>query len=252
MTRRWRMTWASMRSTSNRCRWWAGPASVLRIRRGSIRAAYLAGVAKAFVALGGRIYEHSAADEFCENPRGVKANGHLVSVQGRRHRHAQSAGRLRRPGGRHPVSDEAGAVHELRDCRACGARRRPRRTLVGHGRSLPLSPRRAASGLRRGDLRWRDHKTGQQDDTEVCYRRLEGRLRASFPSRADASLVGSGDRDARWAAVHRPKRRPPILGYRILRQWSDVRNAGWAHHLGRHPRSAPIRGPSSSIRAERP
>ena len=30
---------------------------------------YLAGVAKAFVALGGRIYEHSAADEFCDEPR---------------------------------------------------------------------------------------------------------------------------------------------------------------------------------------
>jgi len=28
--------------------------------------AYLAGVAKAFVALGGRIYEHSTADEFCD------------------------------------------------------------------------------------------------------------------------------------------------------------------------------------------
>ena len=28
---------------------------------------YLAGVAKAFVALGGRIYEHSAADEFCDD-----------------------------------------------------------------------------------------------------------------------------------------------------------------------------------------
>ena len=30
---------------------------------------YLAGVAKAFVALGGRIYEHSRADEFCDEPR---------------------------------------------------------------------------------------------------------------------------------------------------------------------------------------
>ena len=36
--------------------------------------AYLAGVAKAFVALGGRIYEHSAADEFCDNPRAVKVS----------------------------------------------------------------------------------------------------------------------------------------------------------------------------------
>lgn len=35
---------------------------------------YLAGVAKAFVALGGRIHEHSEADEFCDSPRAVKAN----------------------------------------------------------------------------------------------------------------------------------------------------------------------------------
>ena len=40
---------------------------------------YLAGVAKAFVALGGRIHEHSKADEFCDDPRRVKANGHTVT-----------------------------------------------------------------------------------------------------------------------------------------------------------------------------
>jgi glycine/D-amino acid oxidase-like deaminating enzyme len=40
---------------------------------------YLAGVAKAFVALGGRIHEHSEADEFCDDPRRVKANGHTVT-----------------------------------------------------------------------------------------------------------------------------------------------------------------------------
>jgi glycine/D-amino acid oxidase-like deaminating enzyme len=40
--------------------------------------AYLAGVAKSFVDLGGRIHEHSSADEFCENPRAVKAAGHAV------------------------------------------------------------------------------------------------------------------------------------------------------------------------------
>ncbi len=43
--------------------------------------AYLAGIAKAFVALGGRIYEHSAADEFSDDPRGVKVNGSTVSFE---------------------------------------------------------------------------------------------------------------------------------------------------------------------------
>ena len=42
---------------------------------------YLAGVAKAFVALGGRIHEHSEADEFCDDPRRVKANGHTVTCE---------------------------------------------------------------------------------------------------------------------------------------------------------------------------
>lgn len=42
---------------------------------------YLAGVAKAFVALGGRIYEHSAADEFGNDPREVKAGGHTVQCE---------------------------------------------------------------------------------------------------------------------------------------------------------------------------
>jgi glycine/D-amino acid oxidase-like deaminating enzyme len=39
---------------------------------------YLAGVAKAFVALGGRIFERSAADEFCDGPRAVKVAGQTV------------------------------------------------------------------------------------------------------------------------------------------------------------------------------
>ena len=40
---------------------------------------YLAGVAKAFVALGGHIHEHSEVAEFCDGPRRVKANGHTVT-----------------------------------------------------------------------------------------------------------------------------------------------------------------------------
>jgi glycine/D-amino acid oxidase-like deaminating enzyme len=42
---------------------------------------YLAGVAKAFVALGGRIHEHSAADEFCDDPRRVKVEGQTVTCE---------------------------------------------------------------------------------------------------------------------------------------------------------------------------
>ena len=34
-----------------------------------------------FVELGGRIHEHSEADEFCDDPRGVKANGYTVNCE---------------------------------------------------------------------------------------------------------------------------------------------------------------------------
>jgi glycine/D-amino acid oxidase-like deaminating enzyme/nitrite reductase/ring-hydroxylating ferredoxin subunit len=40
---------------------------------------YLAGVARAFTEAGGRIFEHSEAEEFRETPLAVKANGHWVS-----------------------------------------------------------------------------------------------------------------------------------------------------------------------------
>ena len=36
---------------------------------------------QAFVALGGRIHEHSEADEFCDDPRRVKVNGHTVRCE---------------------------------------------------------------------------------------------------------------------------------------------------------------------------
>ena len=42
---------------------------------------YLAAVAKAFVELGGRIHEHSEAEEFSDDPRSVKVNGHTVTCE---------------------------------------------------------------------------------------------------------------------------------------------------------------------------
>jgi len=40
---------------------------------------YLAGIAKAILAAGGHIYRHSAAEEFCDEPRSVSANGHTIT-----------------------------------------------------------------------------------------------------------------------------------------------------------------------------
>jgi len=40
---------------------------------------YLAGVARTIADRGGLIFEHTSADEFCDSPRSVKANGHTIS-----------------------------------------------------------------------------------------------------------------------------------------------------------------------------
>src|SRR4030095_2571073 len=42
---------------------------------------YLAGVAKALVARGGRIHEHSEVEEFCDDPRRVKVGNHTVTCE---------------------------------------------------------------------------------------------------------------------------------------------------------------------------
>jgi glycine/D-amino acid oxidase-like deaminating enzyme/nitrite reductase/ring-hydroxylating ferredoxin subunit len=152
---------------------------------------YLAGVANAIVALGGEIFEHSQADEFCEDPRAVKTNSHTITCD-----------------------DVIIATHN---------------PLVGFGglagatlfqTKLALYTSYVIAGrVARGtvpDALWwdtgdpycylrvephrdhdlvifggEDHKTGQQDDTSACYRRLEGRLRAIVP-RIDLTHRWSG------------------------------------------------------------
>jgi len=142
---------------------------------------YLAGLAKALVALGGRFHEHSEADEFCDEPRAVKANGHTVRCEDvviATH---------------NPLVGLAGMV---------GA------TLFQTKLALYTSyviAGRVASGVVPDALWWdtadpyqflrvepqrdhdvvifggEDHKTGQQEDTEACYRRLAERLRSIVP-----------------------------------------------------------------------
>jgi glycine/D-amino acid oxidase-like deaminating enzyme/nitrite reductase/ring-hydroxylating ferredoxin subunit len=139
---------------------------------------YLAGVAKAIVALGGEIFEHSEAEEFCEDPRAVKVNGHTVGCD-----------------------DIVIATHNP----LVGLKGLVGATLFQTKLALYTSyvmAGRVASGTVPDALWWdtgdpyyyvrvephreydlvifggEDHKTGQQHDTNVCYRRLEERLRA--------------------------------------------------------------------------
>jgi len=164
--------------------------SAPRVGRPGIRAAdqarvqpraYLAGLAKALVALGGRIYEHSPADEFTGDPRAVKVGAYsvrcediviathnpLVGLAGLAgatlfqtklalYTSYVIAGRV--PGGTVPDAlwwDTSDPYYYLR-----------------------VEPHREFDAVVFGG---EDHKTGQQDDTRSCYERLERRLTAIVP-----------------------------------------------------------------------
>jgi Rieske Fe-S protein len=143
------------------------------------------------VALGGRLYEHSAADEFCDEPRAVKVNGHTVRCEDVV------------IGTHNPLVGLAGVA---------GA------TLFQTKLALYTSyviAGRVPSGVVSDALWWdtsdpyyflrvephrdfdivifggEDHKTGQQADTVDCYRRLEERLTALIP-RVDVTHRWSG------------------------------------------------------------
>ena len=142
---------------------------------------YLAGVAKAFVALGGKIFEHSEADEFCTDPRGVKVAGHMVRCE-----------------------DFVIATHNP----LVGVAGLAGATLFQTKLALYTSyvvAGRVTKGVVPDALLWdtsdpyyflrfephrdydvvifggEDHKTGQQDDTIDCYQRLEARLAEIIP-----------------------------------------------------------------------
>ena len=143
---------------------------------------YLAGVARAFVELGGRICEHTGAAEFCDNPRAVKANGHTVRCD-----------------------DIVIATHNP----LVGLSGFTGATLFQTKLALFTSyvvAGRVARGAIPDALWWdtsdpyyylrveprgdhdvvifggEDHKTGQERDTPDCYRRLEEKLVAILPS----------------------------------------------------------------------
>ena len=151
---------------------------------------YLAGIAKAILAAGGHIYRHSAAEEFCGEPRSVSANGHTITcdeivlathtpLMGNTKTASASlfqtklalystyvvGGRAKR--GQVPDAlfwDTSDPYHYLR-----------------------IEPHRDYDFVIFGG---EDHKTGQADDTNACYERLE---------RAVTKLVPGIELTHRWS-----------------------------------------------------
>jgi len=142
---------------------------------------YLAGVMNAFLAAGGHIYRRSAAEEFSDEPRSVKANGHTITcgdivlathtpLMGNTPTASAAllqtklflystyviGGRVKK--GQVPDAlfwDTADPYHYLR-----------------------IEPHRDFDFVIFGG---EDHKTGQADDTTACYERLERTLIKMVP-----------------------------------------------------------------------
>jgi len=142
---------------------------------------YLAGVSKAITALGGRIHEYSEAREFSDDPRRVQANGHTVTCEEvvvATHNPVVGFGGL------------AGATlfqTKLALYSSYVVAGRVAREAVPDAlwwdtadpyRFLRVAPGDDDDVVIFGG---EDHKTGQEADTESCYRRLEDQLRAIVP-----------------------------------------------------------------------
>jgi glycine/D-amino acid oxidase-like deaminating enzyme/nitrite reductase/ring-hydroxylating ferredoxin subunit len=142
---------------------------------------YLAGVAEALVASGGRIHEHSEVEEFCDDPRRLKVGAHTVACEDVViATHNPLVG----------FSGIAGATlfqTKLALYTSYVIAGRVARGVVPDAlwwdtadpyRFLRVEPHRDHDVVIFGG---EDHKTGQQENTEECYHRLEEQLRAVVP-----------------------------------------------------------------------
>ena len=178
-------------------------------RRASIRASISPAWRATITDRGGLIFEHSAAEEFCDEPLSVKAERPHDHLRAHRDRDAHAAGRQ----------------HEHRRARRCSrpsSRSTPATSWAGRvekGRIpdalfwdtadpyhyLRIEPHRDHDVVIFGG---EDHKTGQARGHDRVLR--SARAHAAIGDRRyrpHASLVGTGDRDAGRPAVHRRDRR---------------------------------------------
>jgi glycine/D-amino acid oxidase-like deaminating enzyme/nitrite reductase/ring-hydroxylating ferredoxin subunit len=179
---------------------------------------YLAGVARAFEQLGGRIFEHSEAEEFHEKPRSLTVNGQRVSFDDVViATHNPIVG----------FADTAGATLFQTKLAlytsyviAC---RTPRGTIpdalwwdtADPYHYLRVEPQQDCDVVIFGG---EDHKTGQQDNPGACYRRLESLLGAFVPD-LDVAYRWSGQ------VIETPDGLP-YIGQNAERQYSATGFAG--------------------------
>jgi len=142
---------------------------------------YVAGLADAITALGGHIYEQSDVQGFSEEPRSVTANGHTVSCDTVVLATHQPLGGFRSAASAMLFQTKLALYTSY----VVAGR-------VPHGRVPDAlwwdtgNPYRYLRVAPQGDhdlliFGGEDHKTGQHDDTEQCYRRLEARLVTIVP-----------------------------------------------------------------------
>jgi glycine/D-amino acid oxidase-like deaminating enzyme/nitrite reductase/ring-hydroxylating ferredoxin subunit len=179
---------------------------------------YLAGVAKAIGALGGQIFEHSEASEFCDDPRAVKVNGYDVTCDDvviATHNPLVGLG---------GVTGATLFQTKLALYTSYVIAGRVARDVVPDGLwwdtsdpylYLRVEPHRDYDLIIFGG---EDHKTGQQEDTAACHRRLEERLH---------TIVADVDVTHRWSGqVIETPDGLPYIGLSAEHQYSATGYAG--------------------------
>ena len=189
---------------------------------------YLAGLARAIEARGGRIFADTPIVDVEEKNGRVRVatKRWARGARGLRHRRHEFADQR-------PLRDpqQAGAVSHVRHRREHSRGGRARRALLGHARSLSLRAHPAR--------RWRARvahrrRRGSQERGGGRFQRAlrpaRGVDAAVFPGhgRGRLSLVGAGDGARGRSAVHRPQPRQPahLRRHRRFRRGHDQRRRG--------------------------
>ena len=182
---------------------------------------------RALTAAGGRIFEHSEAEEFRDAPLAVKANGHWVSCEDiviATHNPLVGI-----------ASMASATVFQTKLSLYTSyvvAGRVPRGTVpdalfwdtADPYRYMRLESHRDHDLLIAGG---EDHKTGQAESTSACFDRLEQAVTARVPDitlthRWSGQVIETPD----GLPVHRQDDRPSVRRDRIRRQRHDVRDPG--------------------------